>query len=1464
MGTMVKTTRSLVLYALLLAASPLHAITYTVNDAGSGSDSNPNDNTCSTATPANGTTCTLRAAIQEANNKAGPHTIKFAAAITRIQITGAGLPQIIAPVTLDGTNASNAASGGRVEIDGNGTQGCLTLSDVATGLNPNGANGSTVKNFVIRRCGGDGISLSGHGYKITGNRIGTNLGATSASSATDANGGAGISLSGSVPPPAAPPNLASILATLPQGFAGVGPLQAAVQAALTVIVNPNIISGNVVSGNNGNGIWIFGQGTVNTIISGNIVGLSQNGLSAVPNGRGPGGSANRAGIRVSGTAYGNFIGPGNIVSGNLGDGIAVDPGSVLLPNFVAGNLVGLGSGPADVGNEENGVAIDTFPKTSGPGANNPTGIAIVLGPANTISDNRSEAPSADLDSEGADTAGGVLISGASSNARVYGNVIGLATFPAGATPLGQLSYGNAGNGMVVTTSNNDIRYNLILANRRHGIVLRGSSVVNNTIRGNFIGVSLPTGLSSATSLGNVGDGIHVTFASGTTIGGPAPVDANIIAANGRNGVALRNGSPTNGWANLIQRNKIYGNGLSGVGIGIDLERLGSEPDPLDQLENPGTNYANFDQHRPALCGGANDPPLCAGAGGPEYDGGATAMTWTVANRPNANGSIRIEFYANPPGGADQMFLGEQVVSTDGNGRPVGAGCVAGLCTVNVGGSADTTGMQIVATSTDLFPSDVPPTGDQPAPLPLSPANNTSEFSDPVAAGRRLAISTAPPLPAGLVGQPYNVGFSAIGGSGSYVNWVVSNGNAPTGLVLAPASGTLGGTATAVGTYNFTVQVTDSVGATAIAAYTITISPQPPLVITTPSPLPNCTVGSAYQQTFTASGGSGVAGNWQLMSGALPNGLSLAPATGVLGGTPTQVGSFNFNVQVTDAQPTTAIRAYALNCVPAPVPLAVSTNSPLSSATKGVSYAATLAAVGGSGTYLNWSITQGALPAGLLLNSSSGAISGKATVVGTFNFTARVTDSLAATASKDFALTVLAAPAPPAFTATPSEIDFGRVNVGRSASANIVLRNVSDSAVSPQVLAAGPGDEFVTSEGTCTGSVNPGATCTMSVTFTPSAGGDTAYAAGSTVCRPPALFGLCAPLVIGQPPPVLARLRYAGVGSGSLAQVAPTRIDFGSQLVGTQTNVVVSITNPTTGVLTYNPQLLLSNPAGFSIPAQSCGLGLVGVGLTCTITFRFTPTVPGAASSMTRIRLNSATLSEAYDIELAGTGITTATPSYTSPMRLDFGDVDVGTVATLPVTTRNAAGQALTVTAAPFASADAQTWSRVPQAACLAPIANGATCRHDYSFSPRLAGGYSISTQLAVTGTGVNQTVPLSLAGNGVGSLVEVTPLNLDLGLVAIGNTATGRVNITNTSANSLSRTFSGSAPFVSSTTCGATLAPGASCFINYSLVADGDPLGPVESAATLLFSNVSPGNSETVTVTLRAEVTDLLFANGFE
>ncbi len=172
-------------------------------------------------------------------------------------------------------------------------------------------------------------------------------------------------------------------------------------------------------------------------------------------------------------------------------------------------------------------------------------------------------------------------------------------------------------------------------------------------------------------------------------------------------------------------------------------------------------------------------------------------------------------------------------------------------------------------------------------------------------GTSVSITTTSPLTDGTVGSAYSQTLAATGGTSPYT-WTTLSGTLPTGLALS-SGGVLSGTPTAAGTFNFTVQVTDSASATATKAFAVTIGTS--VSITTTSPLTGGTVGSAYSQTLAATGGTSPY-TWTTLSGTLPTGLALSSG-GVLSGTPTAAGTFNFTVQVTDSASATATKAFAV-------------------------------------------------------------------------------------------------------------------------------------------------------------------------------------------------------------------------------------------------------------------------------------------------------------------------------------------------------------------------------------------------------------------------------------------------------------------------------------------------------------------------------------------------------------------------
>ncbi len=143
-------------------------------------------------------------------------------------------------------------------------------------------------------------------------------------------------------------------------------------------------------------------------------------------------------------------------------------------------------------------------------------------------------------------------------------------------------------------------------------------------------------------------------------------------------------------------------------------------------------------------------------------------------------------------------------------------------------------------------------------------------------------------------SPYSYTFTATGYPTPSFS-LVEGGQLPPGITLDP-TGILAGSPDQDGTYTFNVAATNGVGTPAVSApITITVAgaSTPPEFIND-TPPSSATVGTPYSYTFTASGSP--TPNFTVSSGSLPPGMSLQTLTGILSGTPTTPGTYNFQIQ----------------------------------------------------------------------------------------------------------------------------------------------------------------------------------------------------------------------------------------------------------------------------------------------------------------------------------------------------------------------------------------------------------------------------------------------------------------------------------------------------------------------------------------------------------------------------------------
>ncbi|MBI4577222.1 MAG: putative Ig domain-containing protein [Planctomycetes bacterium] len=285
------------------------------------------------------------------------------------------------------------------------------------------------------------------------------------------------------------------------------------------------------------------------------------------------------------------------------------------------------------------------------------------------------------------------------------------------------------------------------------------------------------------------------------------------------------------------------------------------------------------------------------------------------------------------------------------------------------------------------------------------ATATDASAPPLAASAALQVETLPrvalattSLPNGARGVAYLATLAATGGRAPHA-WSLTGGTTlPAGLALDAAGGTISGTPTAAASVTVDLAVTDSLGAQAQRAG-LGLAVKADLAVATTA-LTAGRRGEAYAATLAASGGTAPFA-WSVAGGGLPPGLALGSG-GSVTGTPTTTGDFSVTVRVEDSQSPVLSDSQAL-VLRVVDPLEVLTTA-LADAEVGVAHAQPTSARGGV-TPLTWTVSAGALPAGLQLDVSSGQVYGTPTAALVAGFTLRATDAEGRVASQAVSLRV---------------------------------------------------------------------------------------------------------------------------------------------------------------------------------------------------------------------------------------------------------------------------------------------------------------------------------------------------------------------------------------------------------------------------------------------------------------------------
>jgi len=308
--------------------------------------------------------------------------------------------------------------------------------------------------------------------------------------------------------------------------------------------------------------------------------------------------------------------------------------------------------------------------------------------------------------------------------------------------------------------------------------------------------------------------------------------------------------------------------------------------------------------------------------------------------------------------------------------------------------------------------------------------------------------------------------------------------------------------------------------------------------------------------------------------------------------------------------------------------------------------------------------------------------------------------------------------------TPA-LAFGDVAVGSSATLVVTLANSGAAALGITAPSASSisGSDFSLVSTTCGSTLAPGASCTVSLKFSPSAkttrSGSFSLATGAGTLN----------------------ASLTGTGLQGTASLSATSVSFAATQVGS-TSATQSFTLSNNGTYALSVSTATSSTSDYTA-THNCSN--VVVGGNCTVSVNFTPGAAGSRSAT--LTLTGSASNSPNTISLSGTGqAQSATLG-----AINFGGVAVGASSTLTATLANTGIGPLSLTA-PSTSAVGGTDFSFVSTTCASSLTVGANCTVIVRFSPTAAASRSGSLSLS-TGAG---TLSAILSGIGNGSVATLT------------------------------------------------------------------------------------------------------------